>query len=141
MYKMTEDHKRKIGEANKRGKFIKCKNCGKKVWASPYELKRKDPKRYCGINCFREYYRKNFAKKGKENRFWKNGTLAYLKKIVLKRDNWSCRKCGFRDKEIMQVDHKKEKYCGGTDELSNLQTLCPNCHAKKTYRFLRNRRK
>ena len=105
---MTEDHKRKIGEANKRGKFIKCKNCGKKVWASPYELKRKDPKRYCGINCFREYYRKNFAKKGKENRFWKNRTLAYLKKIVLKRDNWSCRKCGFRDKEIMQVDHKKK---------------------------------
>lgn len=44
--KFTDEHKRKIGEANKRGVFVKCKNCFKKFWRTPWEKKRKPPKKY-----------------------------------------------------------------------------------------------
>jgi len=134
---MTQKHKDKIGKAVKRGKFIKCKNCGKRVWASPCELKRKTPKGYCNRECFKNYYKKHFIKKGKENYFWKNGGIGYLKRETLKRDNWTCQTCGFRDKEIMEADHIKEKAIGGKDELDNMQTLCPNCHRRKTINFLK----
>ena len=137
MYKMTQEHRDKIGHAVKRGHFIKCKNCKKEVWIAPWESKRKYPKKYCGRECFKEYYKKHFCKKGKENKFWKGGELSFLRREVLKKDNWTCRNCGFRDKEIMQVDHIKEKSTGGKNELRNLQTLCPNCHARKTNKFLR----
>lgn len=48
---------------------------------------------------------------------------------VLDRDNYRCKKCGRPGRE---VDHIKPKKLGGTDDLSNLQTLCSNCHTKKT---------
>jgi predicted nucleic acid-binding Zn ribbon protein len=35
----------------RRGKFIKCKNCGKEFWASPTNIKRN--KQYCSRKCFR----------------------------------------------------------------------------------------
>lgn len=136
---MTDEHKKRIGEANKRGKMFDCLRCGKPFYASPWEQKRKHPKKYCGRDCFREYYREHHAKKGKQNRFWKNGGLSYTKKKCLKRDKYTCVKCGFSDKRIMQVDHIKERSRGGSDDLDNLQTLCPNCHAIKTYAFTRKK--
>lgn len=139
MYIMTQQHKDKIGNAVKRGKFIKCKNCSKEVWASPYELRRKEQKGFCSRECFKIYYKNNYSKKGSENIFWKNGGLTFTKKIALKRDKYTCQICGYTNKEIMQVDHIKERCLGGKDSLENLQTLCPNCHAKKTYKFLRKK--
>jgi len=136
---MTQQHKDRIRDSKRRGEFVKCKNCNVDVWASPYELKRKTPKGFCGRGCFKKYYKENYSKPGNKNIFWKNGGLSFTKKIALKRDKYICQKCGFSDRDIMQVDHIKEKYNGGSDKLENLQTLCPNCHAKKTYKFLRNK--
>lgn len=58
----------------------------------------------------------------------------YWKDKCKERDNFTCVQCWFREDMIMQVDHIKQKseypelrYC-----LENLQTLCPNCHARKT---------
>ena len=39
-----------------------------------------------------------------------------------------CEICGYDNAKILQVHHIKEKKDGGTDELTNLQLLCPNCH-------------
>lgn len=128
---MTESHKRKIGEAVKRGQFILCANCGKKVWVSPYELKRNPPRRHCSMECFRLFYRKNYIRKGESNPAYKNGEK-YLRKIALKRDNYTCVLCGFSEKEIMEVDHIQERRHDGRHTLENLQTLCPNCHRRKT---------
>lgn len=51
-----------------------------------------------------------------------------------KRDNYTCKVCGLRDEEIMAVDHIKPKsiYPELAREIKNLQTLCPNCHVRKT---------
>ena len=41
---------------------------------------------------------------------------------------------GFFDESGYQIDHIVEVKLGGTNELSNLQLLCPCCHAVKTKR-------
>lgn len=56
------------------------------------------------------------------------------KMIVFARDDFTCQLCGLREPLIMQVDHKTEKSTDPSqrNSLSNLRTLCPNCHARKT---------
>ena len=71
---------------------------------------------------------------GEKNVFWVGGSIKYFKRVALRRDNYTCQKCGFSDKEIMQVDHIKPRalFPELFKELSNLMTLCPNCHARKS---------
>jgi len=45
----------------KGGKFIKCKNCGKEIWRTPYQLK-KWKIFYCSKECRKEYYKKKKPK-------------------------------------------------------------------------------
>ena len=54
---------------------------------------------------------------------------------VLKRDRNACQKCGraFKNREhleFLQVHHVKAVPDGGTDDMSNLITLCMSCHAE-----------
>lgn len=57
---------------------------------------------------------------------WKAARLA-----AKRRDGWQCIKCG--SKTRLEVDHIVALRDGGDPfELSNLQTLCGSCHAKKT---------
>lgn len=67
---------------------------------------------------------------------WKGGRELYLKRAVRKRDDFTCQVCGMKDEEIMQVDHIKPKSLHPelALDMNNLQTLCPNCHARKTIR-------
>jgi 5-methylcytosine-specific restriction endonuclease McrA len=62
------------------------------------------------------------------------GRWSYVRSDVLARDNHTCQKCGFSDKEIMTVDHIKPKAIAPElmYAMDNCVTLCPNCHARKT---------
>ena len=50
---------------------------------------------------------------------------------VLKRDNFSCQKCGAGAEATLEVDHINPISKGGTDEMINLQTLCKSCNLGK----------
>lgn len=54
------------------------------------------------------------------------------KRIVAHSQQWICNIC----KEILpanyETDHIKPLYNGGSNDLSNLQALCNNCHSRKT---------
>jgi len=56
------------------------------------------------------------------------------RKEILERDEFLCQQCKregiFTD--ATHVDHIKAKANGGSDESSNLQSLCAPCHRKKT---------
>lgn len=69
---------------------------------------------------------------GKDSAHWKGGGINWVKRQVLIRDNYTCQKCGLRDDDIMCVDHIKPRsiYPELDKEMTNLQTLCPNCHAR-----------
>ena len=122
---MLEDHKQKISLAKK----------GTPSWNK-------------GLLGYRageqhHYYGKHRSEETKEKiRIANKGTmppnfrksLQWLKGKAKIRDDYTCRICGLREKEIMEVDHiipnaiKPELY----EDLDNLQTLCPNCHRRKT---------
>ncbi len=52
-----------------------------------------------------------------------------IKMQVLKRDNFTCQKCGFFGATTdLEVHHIKPKISGGKDEVENLVTLCSICY-------------
>jgi len=64
------------------------------------------------------------------------------KRRVAALENYTCQLCGFRCEYIrtngkrawiIHVDHILEKAAKGSENLTNLWVLCPNCHSKKTY--------
>lgn len=56
-----------------------------------------------------------------------------LRHECFKRDNYRCKECGATNKEkMLHADHIVPVAQGGTDELSNLQTLCDNCNSAKS---------
>jgi hypothetical protein len=56
---------------------------------------------------------------------------------VLVRDKYRCKMCGRTKEEVpLEVDHIMPISDGGTDELSNLATLCRDCNrGKSAYHF------
>ena len=53
---------------------------------------------------------------------------------VFARDRYTCQRCGAsgRDRGVqLVIDHKKPLKRGGTNAMSNLQTLCSKCNAEK----------
>lgn len=62
-----------------------------------------------------------------------------IRNEVFKRDNYTCCQCGAKkgDKKLdgtkvkLHIDHIKPVSKGGTDEMSNLQTLCDDCNLNK----------
>ncbi len=69
----------------------------------------------------------------------KNNRTPLTKSIrheVFKKDNYKCVECGITKKETsLHVDHIIPVSRGGTDELSNLQTLCKVCNLSKANRI------
>lgn len=54
---------------------------------------------------------------------------------VLARDNWICCSCGRSSKEegiTLEVDHIVPRSKGGSNDISNLQTLCKKCNVGKS---------
>jgi 5-methylcytosine-specific restriction endonuclease McrA len=49
---------------------------------------------------------------------------------------WACNHCGREsdDPSFFDVDHVLAKSKKGTDDYSNLEVLCPNCHREKSLR-------
>jgi 5-methylcytosine-specific restriction protein A len=55
-----------------------------------------------------------------------------LKKCVASDQRWKCKMCQEMLTETYEIDHKIPLFKGGNNMKSNLQALCPNCHAKKS---------
>lgn len=53
-----------------------------------------------------------------------------VKQAVKRRDKFKCVKCGSRND--LEVDHIVSDAKGGSNAMSNLQTLCKLCHSMKT---------
>jgi hypothetical protein len=54
-----------------------------------------------------------------------------VKKEVIRRDGGRCLCCGISNIRRLQVDHIISRYHGGTNDPSNLQTLCSVCNKDK----------
>jgi 5-methylcytosine-specific restriction endonuclease McrA len=54
-----------------------------------------------------------------------------LKENLSKIRGGICEECGNENYNILQVHHIIERCNGGTNDESNLELLCPNCHYTK----------
>jgi len=95
-----------------------CKICGK-----DYIGQKKTCSRACA-NKSRTGI--SYTKEGKFNKAYQ-GSL--LKQKLAQKRGGVCERCDVVNYSILQVHHKKERHRGGTNTVSNLELLCPNCHA------------
>lgn len=81
---------------------------------------------YCSDACYREA--RNIAKGWKQTKQqWQN-----LREFILERDNFTCQDCGkFSMGKGLEVHHIKPLHLGGTNNESNLITLCHRCHKRR----------
>jgi 5-methylcytosine-specific restriction endonuclease McrA len=111
------------GVANPRFKRVNriCSICGSGFSVVPSRLTR-GTSVYCSMECGREGRRRKIA--GKPRRGTDQGSGIRAAK---KRDGFACRICGFAD--VVHGHHIIAKSLGGSNQLDNLITLCPNHHA------------
>ncbi|OGB26202.1 MAG: hypothetical protein A3I66_00690 [Burkholderiales bacterium RIFCSPLOWO2_02_FULL_57_36] len=97
----------------------------------------------CGVlvrdgssRCAKHPQANRFADKKRGSRHERGYGTAWtkLRESVLKRDAGLCQPCMELDRVTLarEVDHKIPKAEGGTDEESNLQSICCACHLEKT---------
>ena len=56
----------------------------------------------------------------------------YEKRKLAHSQKYKCNLCQALLPAEWQVDHRIPLFAGGTNEKTNLQVLCANCHARKT---------
>lgn len=94
-----------------------CPVCGKTYWGAKRTCSRTCAnKGRMGIRYLGENKRNNYVQ----------GWL--LKEKLAAQRGGVCETCGHDNYNILQVHHRVPKAEGGTDALSNLMLLCPNCH-------------
>lgn len=59
-----------------------------------------------------------------------------VRKYVFERDRCQCQSCGKTSTETeLTIDHIIPLAAGGSNDISNLQTLCRDCNQKKKHDF------
>ncbi|MGK7932771.1 MAG: HNH endonuclease [Microcystaceae cyanobacterium] len=59
-----------------------------------------------------------------------------VRKYVFQRNNYQCQSCGKTYQETdLQIDHIIPLAKGGSNDISNLQTLCSRCNQRKKHHF------
>lgn len=59
--------------------------------------------------------------------------LAALRKRVIQLHGNRCCRCEYSRLPILEMHHIIEKSKNGTDDINNLELICPNCHAEEHY--------
>jgi hypothetical protein len=125
IYKRTGTHRKLISEANK-SRIVSDETKRKIGTSNKGKIRSEELKKKISIKISQ-----NIGEKGSN---WQGGCEPYWKQQALIRDHYTCVICHLYDPEIVIVDHIKPKsrFPELRKELTNLQTLCPNCHARKT---------
>lgn len=98
---------------------VNCGYCGKEIKLFPSQV---HDLNFCNRFCLAKAIPKN----GNNNGRWKGGNSQYFRKQTMIRDNYKCVICGFD--VVVDVHHITPRSMGGTNDFSNLITLCPNHH-------------
>lgn len=102
-----------------------CAWCGKVRMRFPSQVKEKN---FCGQSCLGKY--SGLHNPGN----WQGGKWPWIKGQVLVRDGHRCVICGFD--LVVDAHHIIRRKSGGTDEFTNLVTLCPNHHRMADLRLI-----
>lgn len=104
-------------------------------WACPNVIKSRHQKGYCDNHADkRSGWSKRVDRTGSTTDRGYGYAWQKLRKRILERDKYLCMLCAEQGRlsEATDVDHIINKAKGGTDDESNLQSLCAPCHKEKT---------
>lgn len=130
--KISNSLKKEIHEIIQNKKETKthiCLNCGK-------EFKGSNKRKFCSNKCSSEYRKENMIEQWLEGKYYFNPNYTLPKSIrefLFEKTNYKCELCGFEgynvktNLTILQIHHKDGD--SNNNDISNLQILCPNCHA------------
>lgn len=138
IYKQSEEHRRHISEAKRRGKPRKCKICGNEYYRPPSQIKWRGSS-YCSYPC--AYKGLKNTRKGKIRTKTKDGIWGFRRadrvfsNFIRIRDNWTCRYCGknFPDRGAgLHNSHfwGRSRWSTRFDS-NNCIALCYSCHIWK----------
>jgi len=122
--KFTEEHKKRIGDANrgKKRSDESRKNLG--------EAKKGKPIPHLKKYQFKKGQRpSNFVDGTSSQRYHQLASWKEIAKKVYKRDNWECQQCG-KHGGILNAHHVIPWVISKDNSLDNLITLCVPCHSK-----------
>ena len=74
----------------------------------------------------------SYEQRGGNSKGTKRSVSETKKKYVAAQQNWNCLGCQTQLPGWFEVDHRVRLDQGGSNHISNLVALCPNCHRKKT---------
>lgn len=136
-----------------------CCACEKPIYRRPYQIASGHPV-YCSIKCSSGAQTKskgcpvcgelmsprqvtcsracaNVRRAGIKyktgSRRSKVATMKMIKIRLVEERGPLCERCGYDNEFVLQAHHKIPRAKGGSDDLSNLDLLCPNCHATEHY--------
>jgi hypothetical protein len=91
--------------------------------------------RWCGDLIFREDGQINLRRRWHEhcvNAYKEAAWPRFARRLLYKRDKGVCAICSLKLRKGWHLDHIVPLVDGGAFDLSNMQTLCPDCHRQKT---------
>lgn len=105
---------------------VQCGQCGKEIERYPSRVAR-GTTLFCSLSCRGQWYSENYS--GENSSQWREGvSWHYIRKQALERDGDKCKVCGWT--LGLEVHHLMPRSLGGTNDLENLVTLCPNHHTE-----------
>ena len=93
------------------------------------------------INNLQNNYNNNFKQQltpqqqkilNNKSKTTKRSVSETKKKYVAASQNWCCKHCTKQLPAWFEVDHKIKLEYGGSNDITNLEALCRECHGKKT---------
>ncbi len=113
-------------EAQKKGRFVNCYTCRKRIWKFPSAIKASISKKFfCNKSCQTVWRNKFYS--GSRHALWRGGYSSHYRRILLKSDtSIKCKLCNEEDKRILHVHHIDSNR--KNNKISNLSWLCVNCH-------------
>ena len=75
---------------------------------------------------------KRMLNSGMNNVKHKRSVSESKKKYIASQQGWKCAMCSNILDATYEIDHKLDLQYGGSNHVSNLAALCPNCHRMKT---------
>lgn len=119
-----------------------CHKCGKKFQRKAHKMGLGNI--YCSRKCLLEFNKRENHYEWKEGLHDKHLTLALKEwgRIIKKRDNYACKKCGETDRKQLEAHHVKHRnaFPEFQFDLDNGITLCLTCHAREHERDSRSHR-
>ena len=113
---------------------VACATCGKEFETWPCL---KETKKYCSYECMHSNKDWREARSGPNSGKWQGGNAKWWKRECRERDQ-RCLRCGDKATgKALHAHHLVPVAMGGTNELSNLISLCNRCHKRFEHRFLK----